>query len=121
MRSTLQREEPAVLVHRHLAVDDIVAALRVGEEVLGAVARPFHRPAEALRRLQHQCVLPIDEYLRAEAAADIRRDDAKLCLLDLEHLPARIFCTECTPCEPVVSTKRSSSGFHSPMAERGSM
>ena len=58
----------------------MIAAVRVGEERLGAVANPFHRPADALRRPQRHDFLGIDENLRAEAAADIGRDDAQLVL-----------------------------------------
>ncbi len=57
---------------------DVVAALRVGQERLAALRRPFHRAAELARGVAGQHVLGIQEQLHAEAAADIRRDDAEL-------------------------------------------
>ena len=47
----------AVGVERHLGVRDVVAAVRVGEERLRAVAGPFHRPADALRGPQRDHLL----------------------------------------------------------------
>ena len=46
----LEREELALVVERELRGRDIVAAVAVAEEVLGAVAHPFHRLARASRR-----------------------------------------------------------------------
>ena len=43
------REEAAVRVERHLGRREVVAALRVAEEMLGPVGRPVHRPADAAR------------------------------------------------------------------------
>ncbi len=80
-----QAEEAAIGIHRHLGGHDVVAALRVGEEMLGAVARPFDRLAEPLRGFQHQRMLAIDETFGAEPAADVGRDHAKLLRLDAEH------------------------------------
>ena len=77
---TLQPGDLAVVAERHLGVGDVIAAVRVGEERLGAVAGPFHRAADLLRRPQAHDLFGIDEDLRAEAAADIRRDDAQLVL-----------------------------------------
>ena len=59
---------------------DVVAAMRVRQESLGPVGGPFHRPADLLRRPDADRLLGIDEDLRAEAAADIGRDDAQLVL-----------------------------------------
>ena len=74
------REDLAVLGRRHLGVGDVVAAVRVAKESLGAVAVPFHRPADLLCRPEADRLLGVDEDLRAEAAADVRRDDAQLVL-----------------------------------------
>ena len=73
-------ENLAVGVERHLGVGDVIAAVRVGEKRLRAVGDPFHRPADALRRPKRHDFFGIDENLRAEAAADIRRDHAQLVL-----------------------------------------
>ena len=67
-------------VERHLGMRYMIAAVRVGEERLAAVRNPFHRASDALRRPQRHHFLGIDEDLRAEAAADIGRDDAQLVL-----------------------------------------
>ena len=76
----LERGDLAVVVERHFGVGDVVAAVRVGQERLRAVAGPFHRPADLLRRPQADDLFRIDEDLRAEAAADIGRDHAQLVL-----------------------------------------
>ena len=59
---------------------DVIAAVRVGQEGLHALGDPFHRAADALGRPQRHDFLGIDEDLGAEAAADVRRDDAQLVL-----------------------------------------
>ena len=59
---------------------DVVAAMRVGEEGLGAVAGPFHRAPDLLGGPDADRLLGIDEDLGAEAAADIGRDHAQLVL-----------------------------------------
>ncbi len=46
----LEAEDLVVLVERHLRLRQVVAAVRVGEEGLGAVGGPLHRPADFLRR-----------------------------------------------------------------------
>ena len=61
-------------------MSDMVAAMRVGEKGFGTIRRPFHRPPDFLRRPDADRLLGIDEDLRAEAAADIRRDHAQLVL-----------------------------------------
>src|SRR5690606_30712377 len=81
----LEGEEAAFLVHRHLPDRNVVAPLRIGEKMLVAVARPLHRPAETLRSLHDQGVFAVDEYLGAEAAADVRRHDAQLLPSDPEY------------------------------------
>ena len=58
----------------------VVAPMRVGKERLAAVADPFHRPADALRRPQRHHLFGIDEDLGPEAAADVGRDHAQLML-----------------------------------------
>ena len=75
-----QAGDLAVLVDGELGMGDVVAAMRVGQEGLGAVARPLDRPADALGRPDADRLLGIDEDLGAEAAADVGRDDAQLVL-----------------------------------------
>ncbi len=76
----LERRDPAVGVERHLGVGDVVAPMRVGEERLGAIGHPFHRPPDLLGGPQAHDLLGIDEDLRAEAAADVGRDHPQLVL-----------------------------------------
>ncbi len=61
-----------------LRLGDVIAAMRVGDETFRALAGPFHRTADEPRRPQADDFFRIDENLRAEAAADIRRDHAQL-------------------------------------------
>ncbi len=67
-----------LLVHRHLGDRDVVAPLAVDKEMLGALADPFDRPADAPGGERRQRVLVIDERLGAEAAADVRGDHPDL-------------------------------------------
>ena len=67
-------------VERHLGMGDVVAAVRVGEEGFGAIRIPLHRPVHLARRPEADDLFRIDEDLRAEAAADVRRDHAQLVL-----------------------------------------
>ena len=75
-----QAGDLAAGVEREFGMGDVVAAMRVGEEGLGAVGGPFHRPVDLLGRPDADRLLGIDEDLRAEAAADIGRDHAQLVL-----------------------------------------
>ena len=68
-----EREDAAIRVERHLPGRDVVAAMRVGEEMLAPVRHPFHRPAELLDSLHDKRIFPVVETLRAEPAADIGR------------------------------------------------
>ena len=77
---TLSAGDLAVVVERHFGMGDMIAAVRVGQERFRAVAGPFHRPADLLRRPEADHLLGIDEDLRAEAAADVGRDHAQLVL-----------------------------------------
>ena len=55
------RLDAAVGVEREGAGRDVVAAVRVGQEMLVAVGHPFDRPAERLRRLHRQRIFPVVE------------------------------------------------------------
>jgi hypothetical protein len=77
-------EELAVLVHRHLGVAHVVAAVRVGQEALAALA--VHLMAvELLGRPGQAHVLGVQEDLGAEAAAHVGRDHAHLVLGQAQH------------------------------------
>ena len=65
---------------------NIVAAVAVGEEMLGALADPFHRLAQALGGDGGERIFAIGKQLGAEAAADIGRDDAHLLRRQLHHV-----------------------------------
>ena len=79
------REELAVLVHRQLGDRDMVAAVRVRHERLAAIGSPLHRPVDLLGSPGDDHVLGVQIDLRAEAAADVRRDHAHLVLGQAEH------------------------------------
>jgi hypothetical protein len=68
-----QRQDAAGGVERELGVDRLVAALVVGEERLAAVAGPFDRPADALRRPGDQAEFRKERVAGAEIAADVAR------------------------------------------------
>ena len=55
----------------------MVAAMRIRQKGLGAVARPFHRPAHFFRSPDADGFLGIDKDFRTEAPTDIRRDHAQ--------------------------------------------
>ena len=70
-------EEATLIVESEFGDDDAVPPMRVGHEMIGAIGDPFDRPLQDFRRFGRQGVFIVDETLRAEAAADIRRDDAQ--------------------------------------------
>ena len=72
----LQPEDLAPVVERELGGRDIVAAVAVGEEMLGALAHPLHRLAQPLGGDRGQRIFAVGKQLGAEAAADVGRDDA---------------------------------------------
>ena len=65
-----------------LALHDVVAGEAAGDEVLGAVLGPLHRPAGDHRADDRAHVARIDRHLVAEAAADVGRDDPDAVLGD---------------------------------------
>ena len=81
----LHAEDPVIGVEGEFGLGDVVAAHDVGEEGLGALAGPLHRPAEQARRPRRHRVLGVEERLHAEAAADVGREDAHLGSVDLER------------------------------------
>ena len=84
----VEREEAALVVERQPRGRDVVAAVAVAEEMLGAVGDPFHRLAQLLGRDRGQRIFAIGKQLGAEAAADIGRDHAHLVGRQLQHLAA---------------------------------
>ncbi len=75
----------AVGLRAHGDVGDLVAAVVGVGHVLGAGLDPLHRPAELAGERAHERLLAVGVELRAEAAADVRRDHAQLVLADPEH------------------------------------
>ncbi len=73
----LEREEVEIAVEREARAGDVVAAMRVGEKGFAALAGPFHRAPELLRRVQHQPLLGIEKQLHAETAAHVGRHHAE--------------------------------------------
>src|SRR5262249_5861307 len=78
-------EELAVTVDRKRGIDDIIARVVIADVRLVAGLRPFHRPADAARRPQHQDDLRIDRAAQAVGAADIAGDQPQLGLGYLER------------------------------------
>ena len=92
------REEAAVVVERQLDLGDQIAALVIAEKGFRAGRREFHRPAEFLRRPQHQAEFDKDAVAGAEIAADIVRQHAQPVGRDAEHAwPVRCFCRTAPP------------------------
>ncbi len=71
-------QELAVLGQRHPRRGDVVAALRVAHEMIGAVGGPFDRAAQPARGDRDQRIFAIGKQLGAESAADIRADHPHL-------------------------------------------
>src|SRR6476620_3986281 len=59
-------------------MSDVIAPMCVGDERFRSIRSPFHRPGDFSRGPEANDFLWINENLRAEPAADIRRDDTKL-------------------------------------------
>src|SRR5688572_27792668 len=73
-------QDSSLRIHRESSVDFAVAPLEVRNKSLGAVARPLHRPANALRRPKHENLLGVKVAARAEGAAHVLGHDADLVL-----------------------------------------
>ena len=80
-----EAQDPALRIQGQFTVGHMVAAVGVGEESVGAVADPFHGPAQFPGRPHNECVFRKGRAFHAEAAADIGGDDAKLIEADAEH------------------------------------
>ena len=80
----LQTEQRTVTFGRNLHVEDLTAPVRRGQQALGAVLDPFHRPLDDLRRCSCQIFLEVRPDLGAESATDVMADNAELRLGDAE-------------------------------------
>ncbi len=85
-----QAENAAIVRRGDLHLPILVALLDRGEEMLAAVLDPGHRALQKLRGSGDRDVLRIDAELRAEAAADIRRRDAKTIVVEAEQARQRV-------------------------------
>ncbi len=86
----VEAEELGLVVQRQLRGRDVVAAMRVAEEVLGAIGDPLAPGCFSFfAATASQRIFAVDEQLGAEAAADIRRDDAHLVRRQLRDILAQ--------------------------------
>ncbi len=108
-------EELAVGVHREFGFRHMIAAVRVGDERFRALGRPFDRTADFLRCPRERDVFGVQENLRAEAAAHVRRDDAQFRFRQRQHerghqqaLYMRILVrdVDACSCRPAASSSR---------------
>src|SRR5262249_56601563 len=67
----VEGKKTPIAVKCQLRRRDVVAALRVAEEMLAAVGDPFHRPLEALRRQTGKRIFAVGKEFGAETTADI--------------------------------------------------
>ena len=81
-------QELAVLGQRHPRRGDVVAALRVAHEMIGAIGGPFDGAAQPARGDRDQRIFAIGKQLGAESAADIRTDHPHLLDRDLQDVLA---------------------------------
>ena len=82
---TFSARNLASRVERQLDMGDVVAAVRVGHEAFRALGGPFDRLAHLAGGPGDDRLLGVMVDLRAEAAADIGRDDAQPRLRDVQH------------------------------------
>ena len=54
-----ERKEIAVFIQRQFDLGQVVAAMRVGQERLAAIRRPFDRTAQFLGRSQDKCFFSV--------------------------------------------------------------
>ncbi len=81
-----QAQKPAVAGKRQLGLDDLVAAIVVAEQRLGARGDPLDRPADAASGPDRDRFLRVDRALHAEAAADIASDHSYTAFRDMQDL-----------------------------------
>ena len=71
----LAGQQRAGVVEGERDVHRLLAGVAAGDQVLGPVLDPLHRPAEQLRRDDDGVVLAAGEHLLPEATADVAHDD----------------------------------------------
>ena len=81
-----QGEEPVRRIERELGIDEAAARLLVGQQALGALGHPFHRPADDLRCPERQRVFRQAAAAGPEAAAHVVADHAEPALRQPEDL-----------------------------------
>ena len=81
----IHREEFAVFRERHFGSGDIVAALRVTHEMVGAIGGPFDGLFQFFRGDRNQRVFAVRKQFGAEAAADVGTDHPHLFQRHLQH------------------------------------
>ena len=83
------RQKPAFGIERQFGVNELRAAVAVGEEAGRALVGPLHGAAQRLRRVQDAGVFGIADVLHAEGAADISAQDANLVVRHVEDFRQR--------------------------------
>ena len=78
-------DDRAVALAAELHVLHLPAPVRHRDQVLGAGLDPLHRPLQPQRGRDRDGVLGREPGLAAERAADVRRDDAHLLGVEVEH------------------------------------
>ena len=76
-------------IQRQLGVDQLSAAVTVGQKAGRALVGPLHRAAERLGRMQDTDIFGIADILHAEGAADIGGENADLVVRHVEDLGQR--------------------------------
>ena len=99
----LEPEETALVVDGQPRGRDVVAAVAVGEEVLGALADPLTGLRRLRARDRGKRIFAIGKQLGAKAATDIGRDDAHLFRRQFHHAPAMMSRMTWLPWLPSVS------------------
>ena len=79
------RQELAIGIHRHLGVADMVAAMGIGQERLGALAGPLDAAVDLLGSPGQGHILGVQVDFRAEAATHVGRNHANLVLGQAQH------------------------------------
>ena len=75
-----QAQHLAVSIESQFGVRHMITAVRVGEERLRPLRRPFDRPLDLLGRPSAHSLFVVNENLGAESAADVGCDDPELVL-----------------------------------------
>ena len=82
-------QQGSVAPERHRHIKSVVAPMRAGEQILAPVAYPFDRRFHVTRQMRRDHLLGVEIRFHAEAAADVRRDDAQARLVPAQRLGER--------------------------------